>query len=249
MRPPSSGLIGVEPPRSIVTARAEGLRLTALHVLTQMLVHDVSRRQRRSRRRALGFAGDDFALTVEQRERGVVGLAAVVIAAREPVQPDEQRDRALNDAVLVDQRHRRDDAPGAEPATDDQIADDEAIAAHHRDEPLPVGDVHASAGRARRAGEIAFGIDHRRARVLIQSADGSLQGAPAGRAFAVTNVGLRGQAGENLARRRDHVDLFGRGQLRGLGEVLLQDAHAAVVAGDRLQDARARPAPAWQCRR
>jgi hypothetical protein len=70
---------------------------------------------------------------------------------------------------------------------------------------------------------------------LFESADRTLQRASAGQACARAYVRLSGQTGENLARRRDHVDLFARGQLRRLREVLLDDPHAAAVARDRLQ--------------
>jgi hypothetical protein len=99
-------------------------------------------RQRRLRRRAAGVAGDELAAAVEQREgRAVFGARAALIALREPVEADEQGDRALDEPLVVHQRHGGDDAPAAEPAADDQVADHEAVARHDVAEPDAIVDL------------------------------------------------------------------------------------------------------------
>jgi len=193
-------------------------------------------RQRRLRRRAARIARDDFTATVEQREgRAVLRAGASLVALRKPVETDEQRHRTLDQTLIVDQRHGSHDAPAAEPAADDEIAHHEAVARHDVAEPHAIVDLDDLRHRPGCARDDALRVHHQRTFVLIQSADSSLQSTATGEAGAGTHVRLRAKAGEDFAGRGDHVDLFARGELRRLREVLLDDPHAAAVAGDRLQ--------------
>src|SRR5690606_19791077 len=148
---------------------------------------------------------------------------------------DEQRDGPYDIGVAVVQRYGCNNAPLAQPATDEQIAHREVSAARDVEKPIAIVHAHWVADRSRGTCHLAIGVHHRRRLVLSETTDRALQSAATRYPRSGQHVGMLSKAGENLARGSNHADFLGRGKLRSLSKALLEDAHTVVEAVDRLQ--------------